>query len=64
MDSVHVRVREREGGVPGSKLPGLYTRSICDFDLRATHARALLPATLALASVSFGFVLDPVRVLR
>jgi len=30
-----------------------------DFDLRATHARTLLPA--ALASVSFGFVL--VRVL-
>jgi len=26
-----------------------------DFDLRATHARTLLPA--ALASVSFGFVL-------
>jgi hypothetical protein len=31
-----------------------------DFDLRATHARTLLPA--ALASVSFGFVL--VRVLH
>ena len=31
-----------------------------DFDLRATHARALLPA--ALASVSFGFVLVRVKV--
>ena len=31
-----------------------------DFDLRATHARTLLPA--ALASVSFGFVLVRVRV--
>ena len=32
-----------------------------EFDLRAMHARTLLPA--ALASVSFGFVLDRVRVL-
>jgi hypothetical protein len=32
---------------------------IYDFDLRATHARTLLPA--ALASVSFGFVLVRVR---
>jgi len=32
-----------------------------DFDLRATHARTLLPA--ALASVSFGFVLVRVRVI-
>ena len=31
-----------------------------DFDLRASHARTLLPA--ALASVSFGFVLVQVRV--
>ena len=31
-----------------------------DFDLRASHARTLLPA--ALASVSFGFVLVRVRV--
>jgi hypothetical protein len=31
-----------------------------DFDLRATHARTLLPA--ALASVSYGFVLVRVRV--
>jgi len=31
-----------------------------DLDLRATHARTLLPA--ALASVSFGFVLVRVRV--
>ena len=33
-----------------------------DFDLRATHARTLLPA--ALASVSFGFVLVRVRVVH
>jgi hypothetical protein len=33
-----------------------------DFDLRATHARTLLPE--ALASVSFGFVLVRVRVPR
>ena len=32
-----------------------------DFDLRASHARTLLPA--ALASVPFGFVLVRVRVL-
>ena len=32
----------------------------CDFDLRASHARTLLPA--ALASVPFGFVLVRVRV--
>jgi len=47
----------REGG---SKLPRLYTLPICDSDLRATHARELLPAVLA--SVSFGFVLVRVRV--
>jgi hypothetical protein len=41
-------------------LPALYTLPIYDFDLRATHARTLLPA--ALASVSFGFVLVRVRV--
>jgi len=33
-----------------------------DFDLRATHARTLLPA--ALASVSCGFVLVRVRVRK
>ena len=36
--------------------------ALYDFDLRATHARTLLPA--ALASVSFGFVLVRVRVLE
>ena len=41
-------------------LPALYTLSTLRFDLRATHARTLLPA--ALASVSFGFVLVRVRV--
>ena len=54
MNSFHFR----EGG--GSKLPALYTLPIYDFDLRATHARTLLPA--ALASVSSGFVLVRVRV--
>ena len=44
-----------------SKLPALYTLPTYDFDLRATHARTLLPA--ALASVSFEFVLVRVRVL-
>ena len=34
-----------------------------DFDLRATHARTLLPTAAALASVSFGFVLVRVRVV-
>jgi len=34
--------------------------SLYDFDLRATHARTLLPA--ALASVSFGFVLVRVQI--
>jgi len=43
-----------------SILPSLYALPIYDFDLRASHARALLPA--ALASVSFGFVLVRVRV--
>jgi len=41
-------------------LPSLYALPFCDFDLRASHARTLLPA--ALASVPFGFVLVRVRV--
>ena len=49
-----------------SRLTGQNVRGLnyplYDFDLRATHARTLLPA--ALASVSFGFVLVRVRVLR
>jgi hypothetical protein len=53
MNSFHFRERG------GFKLPRLYTLPINDFDLRATHARKLLPA--ALASVSFGFVLVRVR---
>ena len=43
-------------------IPAIYTTTHyppSDFDLRATHARILLPA--ALASVSFGFVLVRVR---
>ena len=42
-------------------LPSLYALSFYyDFDLRASHARTLLPA--ALASVPFGFVLVRNRV--
>ena len=41
-------------------LHNIDSHSLYDFDLRATHARTLLPA--ALASVSFGFVLVRVRV--
>ncbi len=41
-------------------LPSLYALPFYDFDLRASHARILLPA--ALASVPFGFVLVRVRV--
>ena len=46
-------------------LPALYTTTHyppSDFDLRATHARILLPS--ALASVSLGFVLVRVRVRK
>jgi hypothetical protein len=44
-------------------LPALYKLSSYDFDLRATHARTLLPEALAsVYSVSFGFVLARVRV--
>jgi len=42
-------------GGRGIMLPALYALPIHDFDLRATHARTLLPA--ASGSVSFGFVL-------
>ena len=41
-------------------LSSLYALPFYDFDLRASHARKLLPA--ALASVPFGFVLVRVRV--
>ena len=41
-------------------LPSLYALPFYDFELRASHARTLLPA--ALASVPFGFVLVRVRV--
>ena len=41
-------------------LPSLYALPIYDFDVRASHARTLLPA--ALASVSFGYVLIRVQV--
>ena len=41
-------------------LPSLCALLFYDFNLRASHARTLLPA--ALASVPFGFVLVRVRV--
>jgi len=45
----------------GQNVRGLSTHFLFnDFDLRASHARTLLPA--ALASVPFGFVLVRVRV--
>ena len=43
-----------------SKCKRTYALPFYDFDLRASHARTLLPA--ALASVPFGFVLVRVRV--
>jgi len=43
-------------------LPSLYAPPFYEFDLRASHARTLLPA--ALASVPFAFVLVRVRVRR
>ena len=43
-------------------LPSLCALPFYDFDLRASHARSLLPA--ALASVPFGFVLVRVRVRK
>ena len=46
--------------VESTILPSIYTLPICGFELRASHARKLLPA--ALACVSFGFVLVRVRV--
>jgi len=45
---------------PGIQKTGKLHYPLYDFDLRATHARTLLPA--ALASVSFGFVLVRDRV--
>ena len=46
--------------VESTILSSLYALPFYDFDLRASHARTLLPA--ALASVPFGFVLVRVRV--
>jgi len=46
--------------VESTILPSLYALPFYDFDLRASHARTLLPA--ALASVPFGFILVRVRV--
>jgi len=51
-------------GRSASRLNGQNVRGLFpffyDFDLRASHARALLPA--ALGSVPFGFVLVRVRI--
>ena len=46
--------------VESTILPSRYALPLYDFDVRASHARTLLPA--ALASVPFGFVLVRVRV--
>ena len=46
--------------VESTMLPSLFALPFNDFDLRASHARTLLPA--ALASVPFGFVVVRVRV--
>jgi len=48
--------------VESTILSSLYALPFYDFDLRASHARTLLPA--ALASVPFGFVLVRVRVQK
>ena len=66
-EAVLSEVEQRFGCVrtarSASRLTGQNVRvlhyPLYDFDLRATHARTLLPA--ALASVSFGFVLVRVR---
>ena len=66
-EAVLSEVEQRFGcvrtGRSASRLTGQNVRvlhyPLYDFDLRATHARTLLPA--ALASVSFGFVLVRVR---
>jgi len=55
------RMSRSASRLTGRNVRGTSTHyPLYDFDLRATHARALLPA--ALASVSFGFELVRVRV--
>jgi len=56
------RMSRSAARLTSQNVSGLYTLPIYDFYLRATHARALLPA--ALAPVSFGFVLVRVRESR
>ena len=56
------RMSRSASRLTSQNVSGLYTLPIYDFYLRATHARALLPA--ALAPVSFGFVLVRVRESR
>jgi len=46
--------------VESTILPSLYALPIYDFDLRASHARTLLPA--AMASVTFRFEVVRVRI--
>jgi len=54
------RMSRSASRLTGQNVRGLSTHyPLYDFDLRATHARTLLPA--GLASVSFGFVLVRVR---
>jgi len=56
----HFRL-QRGGKSPKPKpKPRPLEPPICDFDLRASHARKILPA--ALAYVSFGFVLAGVDI--
>jgi len=55
------RMSRSASRLTGQNVRGLtYALPFYDFDLRASHARTLLPA--ALASVPFGFVLVRVRV--
>ena len=57
------RMNRSASRLTGENVRGLSSHyPLYDFDLRATHARTLLPA--ALASVSFGFVLVRVRTSR
>jgi len=59
-DSSSLHDSQKGERVTSTILSSLYARPFYDFDLRASHARTLLPA--ALASVPFGFELVRVRV--
>ena len=53
------RMSRSASRLTGQNVRGLYALPFYDLDLRASHARTLLPA--ALSSVPFGFVLVRVR---